>query len=123
MKLRLLILGILIAKLAFSQDISRFSRIDQKAAIGFPGVTADQLSQIKLRFANYQQIVSAVYFFDANNCLLISFDPSIKKFTVYDELLKTVSDIYDVTRCYIKPAYVYDEISSKYKSGSGFIVK
>jgi hypothetical protein len=123
MRLRLLVLGFFLTKLAFSQEISRFARIDQKAAIGFPDITVNQLSQIKQRFAGYQQIVSAVYFFDSNNCLLISFDPSIKKFTVYDELLKTVSDIYDVTRCYIKPTYVYDEVNSKYKSGSGFIVK
>jgi len=123
MRLKLLILGLLFAKLAFPQEISRFDHIDQKAVIGFPDITTDQLSQIKQRFADYQQIVSAVYFFDANSCLLISFNPSVKKFTVYDELLKTVSDIYDVKRCYIKPVYVYDEISSKYKSGSGFIVK
>jgi hypothetical protein len=124
MKLKLLVPGFfLLAKLAFSQEISRFDHIGQKAVIGFPGITTNQLSQIKLRFANYTQIVSAVYFFDSNNCLLISFDPSGKKFTVYDELLKTISDIYDVTLCYIKPASVYDEVSSKYKSGSGFIVK
>jgi hypothetical protein len=123
MKLRVLVLGIFFAKLAFPQDISRFDRIDQKAAIGFPDITSNQLSQIKQRFANYQQIVSAVYFSGSNNCMLISFDNSVKKFAVYDELLKTIGDIYDVTRCYIKPAYVYDEVSSKYKSGSGFIVK
>jgi hypothetical protein len=123
MKLKLVILVLLFAKVTFSQDLSSKDKISGRAVIGFPGITLNQLNLVKDEFAKHSQVISAKFIFENHNCMLIIFDSNLKQFTVYDELLKTISVIYDVNKCYVKPDMAYDEISNHYQKGTEFIVK
>jgi len=99
-----------------------YDKIEDKVIIGFPSVNPEQLNQISTEFAKYSQIATAKFIAGNHNCMLITFTEG-NNFTVYAEMLKVISQIYNVERCYFKPKTVFAEILNSVKEGSEFVVK
>lgn len=108
---------------SFSQEINSFNKIEDKAVIVFPGITMDQIKAIKVEFLKYEQISSAKYVFGQHNCMLITFNNQIKEFTVYDELLKIISPVYNTTNCFFKTKESFTEIDANSPLNTIFYIK
>ena len=119
----LLLLLIITAKFSKAQEPKISDKIANTAVIGFPNVTISQLNTIGVTFASYEQIQSAKFIKGNHNCMLIDFDLSKKNFTVYAELLKVISTIYDVNKCYIKTNSAYNEINSNIGTDTVIVIK
>lgn len=109
--------------LSFGQEINSFNKIDDKAVILFPGITIDQLNGIKVQFEKFDQITSAKYVFGIHNCMLLTFNIQVKEFTVYDELLKTVSSVYNVAECRFKSKDTFKEVETTAPANTIFYIK
>lgn len=87
--------------------------ITDKAVIGFPGVTQQQLENIKTELLENPQILHAYFVFGDHNCLMLKLDVDGDAKTFYD-VLKPLNEIYPATsKCYIKPYEIYDFIVLK----------
>lgn len=74
--------------------------VQDKVAIGFPGITISQLNQIKAKFLNYDHIASAKYVFGNYNEMVIYFNTAQPHFHTYYDVLKVISPFYDIQKCY-----------------------
>ncbi len=108
--MRTFVLGILafISISGFSQEPLLTDNVGTKVCIGFPGITAAQLSQVQTEFAKYDHIVSARYVFGNYKEMAISFDPNNFHFHTYYDLLKVISPYYDVDKCYFDEDAAYN---------------
>lgn len=111
------------AKISFCQEPLITDKIDDKVVIGFPGVSSSQLNQIKADFLNYDQITDAKFLIGNHNCMLITFDLTKNDFTVYAELLKVISSVYNTDQCYFKIKAAYGEIIGNIGTDVVFEVK
>jgi len=100
MKFFISIIFSLFAISGFSQEPLLTDSIEDKVAIGFPGITVAQLNQIQGVFANYEHIASAKYVFGNYKEMVIFFNTSQPQFKTYYDLLKIISPYYDVEKCY-----------------------
>jgi len=98
------------AKAGVSQEPGFNDKIDDKAVIGLPGISAAQLTQLQAEFLKYDQVEDAKYIMGTHNCMLIKFDLTKHDFTVYAEFIKVISQFYDTSNCYIKIKAAYAEI-------------
>jgi hypothetical protein len=105
-----------------AQEVSLRDKIEEKAIIGLPGVTNEQLNLISIEFAKYPQITSAEFIFGNHNCLLVTFG-NFKNFSVYEEMLKTLYGIYPIENCYLKHKNYFNEIQSSVKAGTSLNIK
>lgn len=111
------------ALLSFSQEINSFHKIEDKAVILFPGITNDQLNDIKIQFEKFDQISTAKYVYGTHNCMLLTFNDQVKEFTVYDEFLKTLRTIYNVADCQFKSKDTFKEIETTAPSDIIYYIK
>jgi hypothetical protein len=111
------------AKFSYCQEPLITDKIEDKVVIGCPGITVAQLNQIKLEFLKYDQIIDSKFIIGNHNCLLIIFDQNKNDFTVYAELLKIISTIYNVELCYFKVKDAYNEITGNIGTDTIFEVK
>lgn len=114
---------LLFSLFSFSQEITSFNKIEDKAVIFFPEITVDQLNSIKAEFLKHDQISSAKYVFGTHNCLLLTFNNQLKEFSVYDELLKTLSPFYNTANCIFKSKDTFTEIETSAPSHTFFYIK
>src|SRR5258708_5623079 len=116
-------LGVLFT--AKSQEaIPESDPLQTQAILVFPAPTSAQLNSLKIEFAKYPQILSAVYVFQNHNCLLINLANSNTNFTYYRELIKTMSSIINYTDIKIKTPSAYTVISNDVGDvNTSFVVK
>jgi hypothetical protein len=107
----------------FCQDQKMNDNITDKAVIGFPSITTEQLNQIKTEFALYSQIIEAKYVYGTYKCILIKLDTQSSTFKTFYDLLKRISPYYDINKCYLKPYDVYDFAEQNIGSTPVFIIK
>ncbi len=112
----------LLTGITFAQEPKLFDKLENKAVIGFPGITTNQLNLISTEFAKYNQIATAKFVYKDHNCMLITFNPGTI-LVAYSDLLKRIHTIYDTKLCYFKPTSAFIEISNNYTPGTEFIVK
>ncbi|MBA3665938.1 MAG: hypothetical protein H0W61_17300 [Bacteroidetes bacterium] len=97
------------------QPPSLSENVTDKVVIGLPGLSNQQLLDIKLIISNSSQIVVAKFVYDDHNCLLLSLNTNGSEFKQFYDLLKIFSQTYPMEKMYIKPYSVYDEIDNKLK--------
>ncbi|MCE3225797.1 MAG: hypothetical protein K0S32_348 [Bacteroidetes bacterium] len=107
----------------FSQDVKINENITDKAVIGFPLVTTQQLNDIKAEFEKYPQILQATYVYGTYRCIFIKFDTQGTTFKTFYDFLKPISPFYDVNKCYIKPYDIYDFAEQNIGTTPTFILK
>ncbi|MCE3259771.1 MAG: hypothetical protein K0S12_1412 [Bacteroidetes bacterium] len=107
----------------FAQDQTIYQDITDKAVIGFPSLTTNQLNLIKAEFLKHSQIQQATYVFGTYNCMLIKLDVQGETFKKFYDLLKPLSEFYDINQCYIKPYSIYEFAEQNIGSTPTFIIK
>ncbi|MEO6303746.1 MAG: hypothetical protein ABIP51_11310 [Bacteroidia bacterium] len=118
-----LLFFVFITNSSFCQEPLVTDKIEDKVVIGFPGITTTQLNLIKEKFLANNAILTAKYITGDHNCMLITFDINSKQFSVYGEVLKTISQHYDIDNCYFKPTTAYAEILGNVGNATVFDLK